>query len=57
MPIFSLTNYSLVKVQPTSEDSIPIFWLVFHPLEHHLGYDDNRFLNKPYLFYDIFDLT
>jgi len=31
------------------ENSIPIFLLVFHPLEYHLGYDGNRFLDKPCL--------
>jgi hypothetical protein len=30
------------------EDFVPRFWLVSHPLQYQLGYDDNRFLDKPY---------
>jgi hypothetical protein len=31
------------------EDSILVFWLVSHSLQYQFGYDDNRFLDKPYL--------
>jgi hypothetical protein len=31
------------------EDYVPIFLLVSHPLDYHLGYDGNRFLDKPCL--------
>jgi hypothetical protein len=30
-----------------SKDFVPEFWLVFHPLQYQLGYDDIRFLDKP----------
>jgi hypothetical protein len=32
-----------------SEDSVRVFLSVCHPLEYHLGYDGNRFLDKPRL--------
>jgi hypothetical protein len=31
------------------EDSVLKFWLIFHPLQYKLNYDDNKFLNRPYL--------
>jgi hypothetical protein len=30
------------------KDFVPEFWLVFHLLQYQLGYDENRFLDKPY---------
>jgi hypothetical protein len=32
-----------------SEDFVPVFLLMFHPPKYHLGYDGNRFIDKPYL--------
>jgi hypothetical protein len=39
------------------EDFVPIFLLVFHPLEYHHGYDGNRFLDKRCLPNGTFGLT
>jgi hypothetical protein len=32
-----------------SKDYVAIFLLVSHPLQYQHGYDDNRFMDKPYL--------
>jgi hypothetical protein len=50
VPRFNLTsivfqsNFNLLF-----EDFVLEFWLVFHPFQYQLGYDDNKFLDKPYL--------
>jgi len=50
VPRFSLTRFVLQsKSNQLSKDFVLMFLLVSHPLEYHLGYDANRFLDKPCL--------
>ncbi len=51
LPLCQDSSQQVVVLQSKSnslfEDFVLVFLLVFHPFEYHLGYDGNRFLDKP----------